>query len=231
MASRPGIEATGETRKRVRLQPHERERQILNAAIEFFAEVGPGGQTRELARRLGVTQSLIYRYFKDKEELTNSVYQRVFEGRWGPDWDMNLRDRQVDLRTRLVEFYTDYARVMHTREWVRIYLLAGFEHDEMPKRYRVHLRQRIFPVILEEVRYHFGVTAADHIAVGEENEMVTTLHGMFFYVGMRRWVYGVDTLIDSDEQFGRFIDMFLFGMADFYTRRVANRALKGQRGR
>ena len=43
-----------------RLSSQEREQQIARGAVEFFAEVGFSGDTRELARRLGVTQSLIY---------------------------------------------------------------------------------------------------------------------------------------------------------------------------
>ena len=66
------------SKKRIRLQPQDREKQILDAAIEFYSEVGMRGTTRELATRLGVTQGLIYRYFPDKEALINRVYDAVF---------------------------------------------------------------------------------------------------------------------------------------------------------
>ena len=46
-----------------RLSRAERERQIIQAAIRFFAEVGFAGRTRELAERAGITQPLLYRYF------------------------------------------------------------------------------------------------------------------------------------------------------------------------
>ena len=43
-----------------------RERQIVEGAVAYFAEVGLDGQTRELARRLGITQPLLFRYFPTK---------------------------------------------------------------------------------------------------------------------------------------------------------------------
>ena len=46
-----------------RLPPALREKQILEGAISFFSEVGFTGQTRELSRRLGITQPLLYRYY------------------------------------------------------------------------------------------------------------------------------------------------------------------------
>ncbi len=47
----------------------DREQAILNEAIRFFAEHGFEGQTRELAKRMGITHSAIYRHFPSKEAL------------------------------------------------------------------------------------------------------------------------------------------------------------------
>jgi len=64
--------------KRRRLSPTVREQQIVDEAIQFFAEVGFGGRTRELAKRIGITQPLLYRYFPTKEELIDRVFDEVF---------------------------------------------------------------------------------------------------------------------------------------------------------
>src|SRR5437016_3491322 len=87
-AAKPRAEAeAADTGRRTRLNPHERERQIVQGAVNFFAEVGFSGQTRELAKRLGITQGLLYRYFPSKEALLDRVYQEVFEAKWNPEWD------------------------------------------------------------------------------------------------------------------------------------------------
>ena len=52
-----------------RLDPDIRRQQILEAAISYFAEAGFAGQTRELSKRIGVTQSLLYRYYPSKQDL------------------------------------------------------------------------------------------------------------------------------------------------------------------
>jgi AcrR family transcriptional regulator len=90
---------------KVRLSPAERERQIIEGAITFFSEVGFSGQTRELSKRLGITQPLLYRYFSSKQALVERVYRTVFEGRWNPAWVSLIRDRALPLRERLIEFY------------------------------------------------------------------------------------------------------------------------------
>ena len=90
---------------KTRLSPLDRERQIIDGAIAYFAEVGFSGQTRELSKRLGITQPLLYRYFSSKQALVDRVYQTVFEGRWNPAWIDLLKDRSVPFRDRLIEFY------------------------------------------------------------------------------------------------------------------------------
>src|SRR6266704_4117545 len=50
-----------------RLAPEVREHQIVLKAMDHFATHGFSGSTRELARQLGVTQPLLYRYFPSKE--------------------------------------------------------------------------------------------------------------------------------------------------------------------
>ena len=65
---------TSDDPKRQRFAPAEREQLIIDGAIQFFADVGFAGQTRELAQRLGITQPLLYRYFPTKQDLIEKVY-------------------------------------------------------------------------------------------------------------------------------------------------------------
>src|SRR5215813_6652765 len=79
------VSATTEPRRR-NMRAADRERLIVDQAIRFFAERGFDGQTRELARRMGMTHSAIYRHFPSKEALIERVYQEVYLSRWSPDW-------------------------------------------------------------------------------------------------------------------------------------------------
>ncbi len=68
----------------------QREQQIVEAAAAFFAERGFEGQTRELAKTMGITHSAIFRYFSSKDALIERVYEHVFISRWNPEWRASL---------------------------------------------------------------------------------------------------------------------------------------------
>ena len=131
----------GQPRKRMKRE--DRDREIAKAAVAFFAEVGFDGDTRELARRLGVTQSLIFRYFPNKAALIERVYQEVYVGRWNPYWETIIADRSVPLQDRLVRLYKDYSRVSLTYDWVRIFMFSGLKGEDINTRYLKFLRSRI----------------------------------------------------------------------------------------
>ena len=104
------------TTSAMRLDPEVRRQQILDAAISYFAEAGFGVQTRELSRRLGVSQPLLYRYFPSKQDLINAVFEAVFMSQWRDDWIAELQDRKVPLRDRLLRFYLQYAGATYRPE-------------------------------------------------------------------------------------------------------------------
>src|SRR3546814_9794905 len=78
-----------------RLQRAERERLIVEDAVQFFAEVGFGGDTRELAKRLNITHPLLFRYFAIKNALIERVYQEVFIRRWNTYCVIVISNRTV----------------------------------------------------------------------------------------------------------------------------------------
>lgn len=59
----------------------ERRRTILRAAVEVFAKKGYHGcRIADVAREAGVAYGLVYHYFKNKEELLESVFQLGWSG-------------------------------------------------------------------------------------------------------------------------------------------------------
>jgi len=215
--AQPGAEAV----KRTRMSPHERERQIVKAAVAFFSEAGFEGQMRELARRIDIPNSLLFRYFPTKADLLDRVYQEVFEGRWNPEWEAAIADKAVPLRERLIAFYLEYARVVHSAEWVRTFLYAGLAGLDVNRRYRQLLKRTIYPTVLNQVRQHLGLEAAPADGFSPlEEELVTALHGMVFHAGIRQWVYGYEVLA-ARERIALNVDMFLAGAAIVYARGAA----------
>jgi AcrR family transcriptional regulator len=209
---------------RRRLAPAERERQILEGAIAYFSEAGFSGQTRELSRRLGITQPLLYRYFPSKQALVEKVYQTVFQGRWNPAWIPLLQDRAVPLRERLVEFYRQYAQATYRPEWIRIYMHAGLSDPTLNQRYIRLVRRELLPVMCAEVRHHCGLPVATDGPDEQELEFVWHLHGGIFYQAVRRHVYRTRVCVDFDRHVGLVVDNFLAGAQSVYPRLLVNSA-------
>ena len=201
---------------KARFSPVERERQIIEGAIAYFSEVGFSGQTRELSKRLGITQPLLYRYFANKQELVDRVYQTVFEGRWNPLWVDLLKDRSVPFRGRLIEFYRQYSKATYRPDWIRIYMYAGLSNPALNRRYIKLVRRVLLPVYCLELRHHCGIDQPDENVSDEEIEFVWSLHGGIFYSAVRQLVYKTPMSVNFMGQVELAIDNFLAGAVTTY---------------
>lgn len=173
--------------KRRRLPSAERRQEFILKAIDFFAEEGFESSTRGLAKRLGVTQPLLYRYFPSKDDLISEVYDAVYVKRWEPEWGDLLRDRSRPLSDRLNEFYNVYTDVIFNREWMRIFLFSGLKGVDINRRYLGLVRTRILEPIIAEARHEAGLPNAP--ATDSQIEFVWTMHGGIFYYGVRKLIY------------------------------------------
>jgi AcrR family transcriptional regulator len=193
-----------------RMVPEEREQQIVDKAVDHFATHGFSGSTRELAKQIGVTQPLLYRYFPSKEALIDRVYSEVY--RWDPAWEKLIADRAIPLQDRLCTLYKAYSHVILKREWIRTFIFAGLTREGINTRYLDKLRERIFTPVMRELREAYGLPAPrTHDAKEAELELIWSLHASIFYIGMRQWVYGLPVPKDLDLHVERQVDAFLNG--------------------
>ncbi len=201
-------------RRRRRLAPDERERLIAQAAVYFFAEHGFEGQTRELARRLDIAQPLLYRYFPSKHALIERVYREVFVDPWRDEWFAVLADRTRPLRERLTHFYREYARTAMGYERVRLFVLAGLEGGlDLNARFFNMMRERVFTAVLREIRHAYNMPTLDQRPMSEiEAELVWMLHSAIFYIGIRRWIYGLQVPDAMDPVIEAMVATFLEGI-------------------
>jgi AcrR family transcriptional regulator len=184
---------------RKRMKREDRDREIAAAAVAFFAEVGFDGDTRELARRLGVTQSLIFRYFPSKAALIERVYQEVYVGRWNPYWETIIADRSVPLQDRLIRLYKDYSRVSLTYDWVRIFMFSGLKGEDINTRYLKFLKSRILEPIAVEIRAELGLPTPEELPLKiAEIELAWGINSRIFYLGQRKWIFNMPLEMDID---------------------------------
>lgn len=198
---------------RRRLAPEDREHLIVQEAIGFFSKHGFAASTRDLARELGITQPLLYRYFPTKEALVDRVYEEVFVRRWNPEWEEWLADRAVPLAERLKRYLKDYARFVLRGEWVRIFMYAGLSRGGINQKYLARLRERHFVVIARELRHEYGIPEpADADALDEEVELIWAMHSSVFYIGVRKWIYDLPTPKHLERLIDMRVDAFLAGV-------------------
>jgi AcrR family transcriptional regulator len=218
--------ATGGTpparRPRRRMRAEDREEIILREATIYFAENGLSAGTIELARRIGITQPLLYKYFPTKDALFEKVYERLIPQSWNPDWLRLLDDESISLRERLRAFYADYATTVLTYEHVRLFLFSGLSHNDFNNRYYTVLTKRIFERIAMAIRHEFGDATNTRPVTRAELEQVQSLHAVIYHLAYRRWVHGESLGDDMAEMVSRKVDLFLDGAREILKR--ANRS-------
>lgn len=185
---------------RKRLSAQERERQIVDGAIQFFARHGFDAQLRDLAKSIDVTHTLLYHYFPDKQALIDRVYVEVFEGCWKPEWETWLDDPALSCEDKFTRFYVDYAATVLTHDFVRILIFSGLTDQTITNRFFELLRGRLFPRLIRETRRCRGLKSRAKTTL-VEHELLMGLHGSIFYIGVRRWVYNQAVHSQSTQTF------------------------------
>ena len=173
---------------RKRMSVLDRERHIVDGAIQFFARHGFDAQMRDLAKSIGVTHALLYHYFPTKQALVDRVYLEVFEGRWKPEWEQWLDDDHLSTEDKFTLFYIDYAETVLTHDFVRILIFSGLTDQTITNRFFDLLRERLFPRLIRETRRYRDFKSRAQASV-MERELLMGWHGSIFYSGLRRWVY------------------------------------------
>lgn len=196
--------------KRSRLDPQQREEEILAGAVLYFSEVGFDGSMRDLAARLGISHALLFRYFPTKDALVDRVYDRIFLGRWDPAWDALLKDRRLAFSERLQRFYTHYLEAIDRPAWVRTFVYAGLAGVNINQRYLKLIRRKVIEPIALELA---GVAGLRNSAGPPEAalELSWGLHGEVFYLAVRRWIYGIAVTDDGKAFVALVVEKFLEG--------------------
>jgi len=216
--------------RKKRLSSAERRQEFITKAVEFFSEEGFESSTRELARRLGVTQPLLYRYFPSKDDLIREVYQTVYLNRWKPEWDELLRDRSRPVRQRLQEFYEAYTDAIFTREWIRIYLFSGLKGVDINRWYVGLVDDRILKCVIAEYRHEAGLPEQAEPSP-TELELAWVMHGGIFYYGVRKYIYESPVLEDKSRMISDALDVFLAGIGIVFGTKVKGSSGRGKGGR
>jgi AcrR family transcriptional regulator len=189
----------------------DRREHILTEATSYFAEFGLSAGTIELARRIGITQPLLYKYFATKDLLLIAVYDRLFPQNWDPALEALLEDEDKPVVDRLTAFYQHFARDVLTYEHVRLFLFSGLTNSALNARYYSILTRRIFTRIAKALRQTcFGKGVTGPIG-NAELELVQSLHAAIYHIAFRRWLHGLSVESNLDALIAQKVRIFLGG--------------------
>jgi AcrR family transcriptional regulator len=174
---------------RKRLGAQEREQQIVDGAVDFFARRGLDAQMRELAAELGIAHTLLYHYFPTKRVLIERVYEQTIAGRWDARWEALLDDAALPVADKLLAFYREYLGAILTPEWLRILVHSGLSDGLIPHRYFGLLREKLFPRLLRETRRAAGSRARSPATPREEAHIMGFHGGLVYHLGLWPLVY------------------------------------------
>lgn len=218
--------ATRPVRKRRNLPYDMRAREILDAALQLFAERGFDFTLQELADRIGVTQPLLHRYFPTKVDLIAACRQELMRGHWKPEWRDRLADRNQPLYARMIDFYADYLPRIYRRFWYRGFVFAAMADPSFAQAYLNQVTAEILDTVVEEVRHDFGYPSTAKVPIHErENELIWGMHATFAFLGKRHFIYDMPMPADLPAMVRDQVDGYLatvpIVMADLMEKRRA----------
>lgn len=181
---------------------------MLEGAGRFFARHGFGAPTRDLAKALGVTQALIYKYFASKDQLIEQCLDAALgASEAGPA----LAVEPSSIAQDLTAFYRAFvARATETR--MRLFMRAGLDGLAWPTRHGHALTGQVFLPLIAALRQAADLPGFDaRPAMRGERELVMALHASMVFLGIRRHVYNMPMPDSLDDVVGLYVQSFLDG--------------------
>ena len=112
-----------------RLSTEERQQEILDAALEIIFKEGFYNLTmRNIAREIGISEAAIYRHFRSKEEIVESLADIVFYQ--NQLW--NKKTEEVDVFSLLKEIMLRQLKVLKDRPYLTAILFQEGIFSEYP---------------------------------------------------------------------------------------------------
>ena len=204
------------TRPQRRLPADRRRAQMIEKAAGFFARHGFEASTRDLARALGVTQALIYRHFRSKDDLIDQTLAATLGAvqrgsQRGSTEPGALADDTISLQERLTGFYGGFvAGATETR--MRLFMRAGLDGRSWPQRRGAALTTQIFEPVIAALRTEAGLPTANKCPLMRgERELAMMLHASMVFLDIRRHVYGMPMPESLDDVVRLYVRTWLAG--------------------
>lgn len=194
----------------VRMSGDDRRLQLIEVAIDLFAQKGFGGTTtKEIAAAAGVTEAIIFRHFATKQDL----YQAILDYKCGSEdsgrnsWLAKadeLMEAEDDLGffrfllTAIIGFHCEFP------QFERLLVHAALEGHELGI---MHQQQISETVGKRFIAYIGRRQAAGAIRAGDARPVLLSLVGAAKFYAMQKYMFSASELQSCDD--GEMIENFL----------------------
>ncbi|EKJ86727.1 regulatory TetR family protein [Leptospira meyeri] len=141
----------------------EKEKDIVEAAEDVFAELGfAGATTAELAKRAGVTERTLFKYFPSKIDLYRRVLSGLLLSTIVPGHMSDLKERLQTLKPNFREWYISILKARYTavaKEPKKLKLLLGalLFSKEFSEIFGNLWKINLYDTSVEAIRYFQGM--------------------------------------------------------------------------
>jgi AcrR family transcriptional regulator len=198
----------------MRLAASDRKKQLIDTAMRLFAEQGfDGTSTRQIAEAAGITEAMIFRHFRTKEDLYWAVLADRIERRGRNRRIRELLDSGGDFREVLVSI----AEILLDRSAddaavTRLLFYSALRNKELSDRFFETYAHEKFELLAEFLRKgikHGRFRAVDPLTAAK------AFLGMIIYHYLVQELFGGDRYqtVDARELANEVTDLFLDGVA------------------
>ena len=131
----------------------EKEQKILEAAIDVFSERGfSGATTSEIAKRAGIAEGTIFRYFKTKKDILRGILIQMLNMAGEPIIIEGVRKillntENKDLREVLKAFICDRLEVLESVfPMIKVIITEALYHDDIREAFFQNIISKVFEV-------------------------------------------------------------------------------------
>ncbi|MCG7344338.1 TetR/AcrR family transcriptional regulator [Sporosarcina sp. ACRSL] len=192
----------------------EKQRQILIAATEMFAEKGfAATSTNEIAKKAGVAEGTIFRHYKTKKDLLLSIVTPMMLKMLGP---IILKDLNKVLNKDF-EHFEDFVRAMikNRQEFleknlkvVQIFLQEVPFHPELKEQFIEHIGKKVINRLIQIIEHYQSKGQIVKLPATTVIRLAApTIMGFF----ATKYVLGVKW--DDEEEINRMIHFLKKGLA------------------
>lgn len=137
----------------MRLSATARRERILSSAQSLFARQGyRGTTTREIAARAGITEAMVFRHFRSKEDLYWAVLTHICESRRGPEKMGAILDQAgADDKVFAAMAEDILRRNLRDSSMTRLLLFSGLENHKLSHRFFRRYISDFYGVLAERI--------------------------------------------------------------------------------